>query len=80
MVAELNPLAVSFSSAAKLAALSEKTLRRAARDGRLTVVKVGRAQRVRIADLEQFLNDAREGRLATNDRAQARRAAAAAGA
>jgi excisionase family DNA binding protein len=79
VIAELKPLAVGFSEAARLAGLSEKTLRRAARDGRLTVVKVGRAQRVRIADLEQFLGDAPEGRLASYERAQARLAAEAAG-
>jgi excisionase family DNA binding protein len=70
-MAELKPLAVSFCEAARIAGFSEKTLRRAAADGRLTIVRQGRATRIRIADLEQWLGDAREGRLASWERRQA---------
>jgi hypothetical protein len=80
VVTELKPLAVGFSVAATMSGFSEKTLRRAARDGRLTICRQGRATRILVTDLEQFLGDTREGRLASHDRAQARRAAEAAGA
>jgi excisionase family DNA binding protein len=80
MRAEIKPMAVSFADAARIAALSERTLRRAAADGRLTMVRTGRATRVLLVDLEQFLGDHRQGRLADHDRRQRERAAAVEGA
>jgi excisionase family DNA binding protein len=72
---DIEALAVSFSEAARIAGLSERTLRRSAADGRLTIVRVGRATRVLLTDLKQWLDDQRRGRLADFERSEKRKAA-----
>jgi excisionase family DNA binding protein len=72
---DLKPIAISFSEAARLVGFSEKTLRRAARDGRLTVARAGRAARILFTDLEQWLDDRRQGGLADFERRHDRKSA-----
>lgn len=52
--ASARPL-LTVERAAFLAAVSEATIRRAIRDGRLACVRIGRAVRVRPEALEAFL-------------------------
>ena len=50
-------LAVTFQEAAELVSVSEKTIRRLVDQGDLPVVKIGRAKRIAVKDLEQMLED-----------------------
>lgn len=50
----MRPL-LTVERAAFLSAVSEATIRRAIRDGRLACVRVGRSVRIRPEDLEAFL-------------------------
>lgn len=52
--ASVRPL-FTVERAAFLSAVSEATIRRAIRDGRLACVRVGRSVRIRPEDLEAFL-------------------------
>jgi len=52
--ASTRPL-LTVERAAFLASVSEATIRRAIRDGRLTSVRIGRAVRIRPEDLDAFL-------------------------
>jgi excisionase family DNA binding protein len=72
MPAELKPIAFTISEAAVITRLSERTLSRAISDGTLTVARVGgrRSVRILLNDLESWLADHREGRLADFDRRQ----------
>lgn len=72
MPPELKSIAFTISEAAVITRLSERTLSRAIADGTLTVARVGGGRSVRILlnDLESWLADHREGRLADYDRRQ----------
>ena len=50
-------LAITFQEAAELVSVSEKTIRRLVDQGELPVVKIGRAKRIAVKDLEQMLED-----------------------
>ena len=50
-------LATTFKEAADLLSVSERTIRRLVNQGDLPVVKIGRAKRIAIKDLEQLLED-----------------------
>ena len=50
-------LATTFKEAADLLSVSERTIRRLVNQGDLPIVKIGRAKRIAIKDLEQLLED-----------------------
>jgi excisionase family DNA binding protein len=51
-----TPLAVGLEEAAAMLAISGRTLRKMASDGRIPSVKLGRRLLFRVRDLEQLLN------------------------
>ena len=73
MTSASKPLALTISEAAAATRLSERTICRAIKEGTLTCARVGRGSvRIMPADLEQWLADHRQGRLATFERHQAK--------
>lgn len=54
--ADVVPLLYTYKDAVAVSTLSQSTLERAARDGSLTVVRVGRAVRIRPDDLAQYVD------------------------
>lgn len=61
-------LAATFKEAADLLSVSERTIRRLVNRDELPVVKIGRAKRIAIKDLERLLEDkkVRRGRSTTD--------------
>ena len=53
---QFTPLAHTVQDSARLTQLSERTIRRAIKSGRLRAVRVGRAVRISHDSLLQFLN------------------------
>lgn len=51
----MNPLLLTYEAAAELLQASERTVRRLVADGSLPVVEVVGARRIRVADLESFI-------------------------
>ena len=55
--ADQGPMAVTYREAGKKLSVCERTVWGLVRDGRLRAVKIGRAVRIPVSELERFIAD-----------------------